>query len=151
MSYWEKLKTNKQIYTYIYIQNHSEYIYPYSIRMPENTDQKNFEYGYFSSSITALFKVINSINLIKQPARICTEHIVSTEQRQTKQFLHQCALMTLQCTAKKLQQQSYQCALNNALVKSTKTDCQKQNRIQLKSGFSEESLQITRKISWNRI
>ena len=84
MSYWEKLKTNKQIYTYIYIQNHSEYIYPYSIRMPENTDQKNFEYGYFSSSITALFKVINSINLIKQPARICTEHIVSTEQRQTK-------------------------------------------------------------------
>ena len=65
----------------------SEYgvrISPYSVQMRENTDQKNFEYGYCSSSITALFKVINSINLIKQPARICTENIVSTEQRQTK-------------------------------------------------------------------
>ena len=26
-------------------------IFPYSVRMPENTDQNNFEYGYFPRSV----------------------------------------------------------------------------------------------------
>ena len=35
-------------------------IYPYSVQMRENTDQKNFEYGHFSSSVylTWVFEVL---------------------------------------------------------------------------------------------